>query len=328
MRTTRAAGLAALLAVGAAACGSPPGTVSLGNAGAGDTLVQQHITQYVIESLTRNPTTNTYLGGAGLDPSLVDVDGTLRDVSPKAIAAEDEWLAMTARSLGGVSGDALSPEVRIDRDVAVAQIRFQLRQHQMRRYQERAVDTYVGEPFRAIDWQLQGLSQTGAATYGTPAEWALVVRRVKAIPAYLAAARTQLEAGVASGHTADHRMLRRDGLDTSANNAVYFGQTLPALAASRIAAGPDHDHLLADLKAAGADAAKAYTAFRAFIATTFFESDGKTIKPAYAADNFALGKTEYDWALQNNFHIDTKADQLFSDAAPVDATTKAMVERR
>ena len=62
-----------------AACGSPPGTHSLGNAGAGDPLVRQTLSRYVVELLRRNPTTNTYLGGAGLDASLVRVDGTLRN---------------------------------------------------------------------------------------------------------------------------------------------------------------------------------------------------------------------------------------------------------
>ena len=32
--------------------------------------------EYVVEFLRRNPTVNTYLGGAGLDPKLREVDGT------------------------------------------------------------------------------------------------------------------------------------------------------------------------------------------------------------------------------------------------------------
>ena len=44
-----------------------------------DATLKKTLSTYVVEFLRRNPTTNTYLGGAGLDPSLRDVDGTLRD---------------------------------------------------------------------------------------------------------------------------------------------------------------------------------------------------------------------------------------------------------
>ena len=318
---------AAALALTLSGCGSVPGTHSLGNAGAGDPLIQQKLSTYVVEFLRRNPTTNTYLGGVGLNPALKDVDGTLRDVSPQAIEEEDRWLAGVARELGAVNADALTEPVLIDRDVAVAQIRFLLHQHQVRRYQERAVDTYVGEPFRAIDWQLQGLTQTGDKSYGTPEEWALVINRVKAIPAYLASARVQIEAGVKGGRVADRRMLERDGLDTSAANAKYFAETLPALAAQRLAAGAGRERLLTELRAAGSQASDAYNTFRTFIATTFFEPGSKTIKQDFAQDRFAAGASEYDWALQNNFHLDTTAQKLFDEALPiVEATRKQMID--
>lgn len=323
----RPACVALSLSMAATACSSVPGTQSLGNAGAGDPLIKRALSRYAVEFLRRNPTTNTYLGGAGLDPSLRAVDGTLRDYSPEAIAEEDRWLAVTARELGAVNTGALTDVVTIDRDVAIAQTRFQLRQHQMRRYQERAVDTYVGEPFRAVDWQLQGLTQASEQTYGTPEEWALVVQRVRAIPAFLANGRTQLEAGVKSGHVADRRMLERDGLDTSEANAKYFGETLPSIAAERLAPGPQRDALLADVRAAGKQAAAAYLAFRTFIADTFFEKGTRTVKAAYAADRFALGQAEYDWALQNNFHLDTKSEKLFTESWPiVEATQKQMID--
>ncbi|MEQ1910092.1 MAG: DUF885 family protein, partial [Vicinamibacterales bacterium] len=324
MRTRRAA--AFVLSTLVAACGSPPGTHSLGNAGAGDPLVRQILSRYVVESLRRNPTTNTYLGGAGLDPSLVAVDGTLRNYSPAALEEEDRWLAVTARELGSISTDGLTDRVLIDRDVAIAQIRFLLRQHQTRHYQERAVDTYVGEPFRAIDWQLQGLTPTGANTFGTPDEWTLVTARVRAVPTFLAAARTQLEAGVKAGRVADRRMLERDGLDTSEANAVYFAETLPALARERISGGPDRDRTVNDLREAGQEAGRAYRAFRAFMAETFFEPGTRTVKAPYAGDRFAMGAQEYDWALQNNFRLDTKAADLFEESLPgIERTQNAMI---
>jgi uncharacterized protein (DUF885 family) len=325
MHTRWAGAIALVLTTGG--CGSVPGTQQFGNAGAGDPLIQQKLSRYVVEFLRRNPTTNTYLGGAGLDPALRDVDGTLRDVSPAALEEEDRWLAGVARELGAVDADALTPSVLIDRDVAVAQIRFLLHQHQVRRYQERAVDTYVGEPFRALDWQIQGLTHTGEKSYGTPDEWTMVVKRVRGIPAYLAAAQTQLEAGVKSGRIADPRMLQRDGLDTAVANAKYFGETLPALAAERLAQGADREKLLAELRHAGRDASAAYLKFRTFIASTFFDPDSKNVKPTYAQDRFAMGATEYDWALQNNFHLDTTSQKLFDEAQPiVEATRKQMVD--
>jgi len=53
--------------------------------GSGDAAFKTIHDKYVVEFLRRNPTVNTYLGGAGLDPSLREVDGTLRDYSPAAL---------------------------------------------------------------------------------------------------------------------------------------------------------------------------------------------------------------------------------------------------
>src|SRR5687768_18013404 len=134
--------------------------------------------EYVVEFLRRNPTVNTYLGGAGLDPKLREVDGKLRDHSATALVDEDRWLTTTMQALETSAPDSLSPAQRINRDVALAQINFLLHQHQERRYQERALDTYTDEPFRAVDWQLQGMMQTGDKTYGTAEEWDLLTKRV------------------------------------------------------------------------------------------------------------------------------------------------------
>ena len=150
------------------------------NNASGDEAFKKTLNAYVVEFLRRNPTVNTYLGGAGLDASLNEADGRLRDYSAAALADEDRWLADAQKAIEGTDANTLSANARIDRDVALAQIRFQLHQHQVRRYQERALDTFVGEPFRALDWQLQGMAQTGDKTYGTADEWTLVVKRVTA----------------------------------------------------------------------------------------------------------------------------------------------------
>ena len=313
-----------MLIIGTVACSSEPPPAP------GDTpdvTLNKALTPYVVEFLRRNPTTNTYLGGAGLDPSLREVDGTLRDYSQTALEDEDRWLEETRAALEAIDAAGLSGSSRIDRDVALAQIRFMLRQHQMRRYQERALDTYVGEPFRALDWQLQGMTQTGASTYGTPQEWTLVVNRVRAIPRFLATAEAQLEIGRREGRVPDRRMLERDGLNTSEANAKYFGDTLVKLASER-ASGAEKEHILTELRDATRLAADAYLAFRGFVARTFFDSvTPPKVKTDFAADRYAMGEEEYNWATKNNFRIEAPAAQLFDEAWPiVQATQAQMIE--
>ena len=297
---------------------------------AADKAIQAIIRSYVVEFLRRNPTVNTYLGGGGLDPSLVSVDGRLRDHSAQALRDEDRWLASAMRALQKIDPRTLSPNVRIDREVALAQIRFLLHQHQVRRYQQRALDTYTDEPFRAIDWQLQGMSQTGERSYGTAAEWSLVVERMNAISGFLDVAREQLNAGLKSGNTPDFRVLRRNGLDTTEADAKYFESTLPKLGEERIA-GPEREALLAKLRDASKQAAAAYRKLHDFIAGTFFlDPSSKTVsgvKPAFRRDLFPMGEAEYNWALKNSFRVTKTAAVLFREAWPiVQATRKEMVE--
>jgi uncharacterized protein (DUF885 family) len=299
-------------------------------AGSGDAAFKTIQDKYVVEFLRRNPTVNTYLGGAGLDPSLKDVDGRLRDHSPAALADEDRWLADSQKAFQTVDPASLSPARRIDRDVALAQIAFLLRQHQTRKYQERAVDTYVSEPFRAIDWQLQGMTQTGEKSYGTPEEWRLVTQRVSDIPRFLQVAQQQLEAGVKSGNTADHRMLLRDGVTTAGANAEYFATKLPETARERLSAGEASDQMLKQLNDASQQASEAYKKFAEFVRTTFFDAgagDKLTPKQQFAQDRYAFGAEEYDWALKNNLRVDTTAAKLYEEAWPiVEETRKQMID--
>jgi uncharacterized protein (DUF885 family) len=317
--------LVAVLIAAMAACTTKTTNQTMSNTG--DSDFKKTHDGYVLEFLRRNPTVNTYLGGAGLDPSLRDVDGLLRDHSAAALEEEDRWLESQQSSFEGVDGNALSPALRIDRDVALAQIRFLLHQHKVRRYQERALDSYTDEPFRAIDWQLQGMTQTGEKTYGTEDEWSLVAGRVATIPHFLSVAQDQLLAGVKSGNTPDHRVLRRNGIDTAEADAKYFEKTLPELAEARVT-GPRRDDLLARLRDASKQAAEAYHKLRDFVASSFFDDVAATkIKPAFSADHFAMGEAEYDWALKNNFHIDKTAAQLYEESWPiVEATRKEMID--
>jgi uncharacterized protein (DUF885 family) len=322
-----------LTLVAAGACYAPqpaPNTNTAATPGGGDAAFKALHDRYVVEFLRRNPTVNTYLGGAGLDPSLREVDGRLRDHSPAALAEEDRWLADTQKALEAVDAQSLTPARRIDREVALAQIRFLLHQHQQRRYQERAVDTYVSEPFRAIDWQLQGMTQTGPKGYGSFEEWTLVARRVADIPRFLTAAQQQLEAGARSGNAADHRMLRRDGINTSEANAKYFEEELPKLAEERIALGEASGQLLSQVRDASKQAADSYRRFGEFIKQTFFDfAPGRDPQPKqqFASDRYALGESEYDWAVKNNLRLQTTADELYGGAMEiVEGTRREMSE--
>lgn len=295
-----------------------------------DAEFKKHLDAYVVEFLRRNPTVNTYLGGAGLDASLKDVEGKLRDHSVAALQVEDRWLTDTQKAIEAVNPTSLSASNRINRDVAIAQINFLLRQHQVRRHQERAIDTYVEEPFRAIDWQLVALTPTGDKTYGTAEEWNLVINRVKAVPAFLNVAKEQLSAGIKANNIPDWRMLIRHGLEGSETNANYFEQTLLTTATERLAPA-QHDQTLSQLRDAAKPAADAYRDLRSFIASSFFDDptkkDNTGLKPQFRADRYAPGEEEYNWAVKNNLRVNKTASQLFDEAMPiVEATRQEMFD--
>src|SRR5882757_1552853 len=276
--------------------------------------------RYVIFVLERYPVVSTYLGGSEFDRRLADNDGKLRDYSADALKDEDAHLGEFREQFTALDPNTLPPRRRIDRNVALAEIEFLLHQHQVLRHQERALDSYVDEPFRGVDWQIQGMTSTGSGTYGTQSEWQTVIARARAIPAYLATAERQLAAGVVAKNTPDWRMLRDHGLVAPVADAEYFAKTLPQIAATDIASA-HKDALLADLQKAGDDAAAAYQHLRKFVADTFFDNpngtDAAALKPDYRADHFAFGRTEYDWALHNNLRLDTTAKDLFMQAAPI-----------
>src|SRR5205814_9562297 len=161
-----------------------------------------------------------------LDPSLKEADGRLRDYSAAALAEEDRWLADAQNSFESVAPQTLSPARRIDRDVALAQIAFQLHQHQQRRYHARSLDTYTVEPFRSVDFFIQGMTQTGPAAYGTPDEWSLVVHRLQDVPRYMKTAQENLSTGVKSGNKTDWRMRQRDRLEMCEADVTYYDMDL------------------------------------------------------------------------------------------------------
>jgi uncharacterized protein (DUF885 family) len=276
--------------------------------------------RYVVFVLGRFPVVSTYLGGSEFDPLLADIDGKLRDYSVEALKDEDSRLGEFRDEFNALEPNSLSPRRRIDQSVALAEIEFLLHQHAVLRHQERSLDSYVDEPFRGVDWQIQGMTLTGTATYGTEAEWQAVIARTRAAPAYLATAEKQLAAGIAAKNAPDWRMLRDHGLQAPLADAEYFSKTLPKLAESAIASA-HRDALLTELQKAGDDAAAAYAHLRAFVAQSFFDNpDGKdasALKAEYRADRFALGQQEYDWALHNNLRLEKTAADLYLEAEPI-----------
>lgn len=323
--------LAVLLLSFAACVQQPPQNTNANtNAqpGGGDAAFKTLHDRYVVEFLRRNPSVNTYLGGAGLDPSLKEVDGRLRDHSSAALADEDRWLEETRKSFEGTDASTLSPARRIDREVALAQISFLLHQHGARRYQERSLDTYTVEPFRSISFFTQGMTQTGANTYGTPEEWSLVVKRLEDFPRYMRVAQEQLAAGVKSGNTPDWRMLKRDGLDTCAADVEYYDKKFIEEVNKNVAGGPQHDELVKQLADASKGAATAYRSLGDFIRATYFNPDlpadlskatdvSGYVKSEFRGDKYVLGEDEYNWALKNNLRIDKSATQLYEESWPI-----------
>ena len=67
---------------------------------------------------------------------------------------------------------------------------------------------------------------------------------------------------------------------------------------------------------------------RDFVAATFFDDAAAAkVKPQFAADHFAMGEEEYNWALKNNFKIDKTAAQLYDEAMPiVQQTQQQMID--
>ena len=311
-RSSQAA-LAAGLLPHLAGCGKPAAT---GDDGPLVALRER----YFLRALELNPVTATYLGGDGYHPSLLRINGRLRDWRPDAIEAERRFYQEIARDLKALDPATLSPQARIDQAVLGAQLAFLLRQSGEWRMQERAIDTYVSEPFRGVDWQIQGMSAVPTVgtvpsvpsipslpPLGTELEWQLVIERLRAIPVYLETARANLQAGVKRGNLPDRRMVERDGVNGSKANAEYFRKSLPESAAAFLGDRPFAGPTLAELGTAARTAADAWESFAGFLLQTYDAGD--------ATDRFALGEAEYTWRVQNCFRLDRNLEDLFAYGA-------------
>ena len=300
LQTTGQAAIAVgLLGTVTSACRPTPGSA--------DAVLDTFRKQYFLDTLRRYPVISTYLGGDGYDATLADVDGTLRDWSPAAVETEVASLRKLVAVLDAIAPASLSAPAAIDREVLKAQAGYLIRQLADRRYQERSIDTYVAEPFRGVDWQIQGLTDAGTGMLGTEAEWALVAKRVEAVPAYVATAQANLQAGITTGNRPDHRMVERDGPKGCTANATYFASTLAATAEPLLGARPFAATTLARIAAAGTKAAEAWTQFAGWMRANYDAKD--------TTDRFAAGEAEYAWRVNNCLRDPRTPDQLFAYGA-------------
>ena len=272
--------------------------------------------RYFVRVLELNPVTSTYLGGDSYAPALAGINGRLRDYRPEALADEVRFYREIQRELATTPVDSLAGPEQIDHGVLAAQLEFMIHQIDTLRYQQRSVDTYVTEPFRGIDWQIQQMQDFGQGMLGTPEEWHLALERLRAIPAYLHTARANLLAGKRAGNIPDWRLVKLDGID-AANAAVdYFTRTLPGQARGYIGTRDLGHALLPALADTGRAAGAAYQEFARFLGTTF---------PEDATDRFAIGEREYDWRVHNNLREPRTAAQLWDYGAEQVALYRAQM---
>ena len=157
------------LAAAASAVAAPPVAQPVPVRHSADASFARLEHEYVTYVLERFPVVATYLGGAQFDPHLAAVDGTLRDYS--AAALQQRGRARSARFRAQLRGARAG-------DAVGAPAHRPLRRPGPDRLpaapapgaaptSSAALDSYVDEPFRGVDWQIQGMTATGAATYGT-----------------------------------------------------------------------------------------------------------------------------------------------------------------
>jgi uncharacterized protein (DUF885 family) len=288
-----------LAAVLSTACGYDP---------AADRFVQLR-DRFFVRHLLFNPVTATYLGADGYSDVLHATNGALKDYSEATLSRELAFYRETQKELTAMSATGLPPSLQVDYHVMDAQLKYLTRLIDDRRYHQRALDTYVAEPFRGIDWQIQQMQDLGGNNRGSEDEWKLVATRLDGIPRYLDAARANIAAGRKSGNVPDCRMIERDGINGSAGNAKYFRHTLPESAAGYISNRTFAGSVVPKLREAGEKAAVAYDAFAGFLRSTF----GAGLEPC--PDRFAVGADEYEWRVRNVLRDGRSAAELYEYGA-------------
>lgn len=263
--------------------------------------------RYFLYHLQKNPVTSTYLGGDGYDPSLADSNARLRDYREASIAAELKEYRSLRASIEAIPAVSLTGAEIPDQQYMMAQLDFLIHQMGDLRYYQRALDTYVAEPFRGVDWQIQQMPDAGGGLLGNEAEWQQVVTRSLAVPTYLETAKANLLVGKTAGRIPDRRMVQRDGIDGSRANAEYFRVTLPKTAQQFIGSRPFAATMMTQITAAGNSAAVAWEGFAAWLAQNFDVNE--------AADRYAAGEAEYEWRVHNVLRDPRTAAELYDYGA-------------
>jgi uncharacterized protein (DUF885 family) len=275
--------------------------------------------RYFVFHLQRNPVTSTYVGGDGYSPELADTNARLRDFRQTSIDAEVKFYRDIRATVNRIPPASLSATDLIDYRLMIAQLDFLIHQLAVLRYHQRSLDTYVAEPFRGIDWQIQQMPELAGGLLGNEADWQLVVTRTLAIPAYLEVAKANLLAGKKAAIIPDRRMVQRDGITGSTANADYFRNTLPKNAQQYLGTRDFAGRMVAELTKAGYAAANAWEAFAAWLPQTYDVNE--------TVDRYAIGESEYEWRVHNILNDPRSAAELYEyGAAQVALYTAKMVD--
>jgi uncharacterized protein (DUF885 family) len=263
--------------------------------------------RFFVFHLDKNPVTSTYLGGDGYSPVLATANTRLRDYRQAAIDAELKEYRSLHASIEAIPAATLAGADKADHQLMLSQLGFLIHQMADLHYYRRALDTYVAEPFRGVDWQIQQMPDATNGLLGEAADWQAVATRTLAIPGYLEVAKTNLLAGKAAGVIPDKRMVQRDGINGSRANAEYFRVTLPATAQRFIGTRPFAAGMMTQIGAAGNSAAVAWENFATWLAANFDVNE--------AVDRFAAGEKEYEWRVHNVLRDPRSAAELYEFGA-------------
>ena len=263
--------------------------------------------RYFVFHLDKNPVTATYLGGDGYSAALATVNSRLRDYREASIQTELREYRSLRSSIAAIPETGLTVTEKADRHLMMAQLDFLIRQMGQQHYYQRALDTYVAEPFRGVDWQIQQMAAIPGGMLGEEADWQQVVARTLSIPAYLEVAKINLLAGKKAGIIPDKRMVQRDGINGSKANADYFRTTLPQTAQKFIGSRPFASAMMTQINAAGNSAAYAWDQFAAWLGQNFDVNE--------AVDRYASGEAEYEWRVHNVLRDPRSAAELYEYGA-------------